>query len=75
MCENVRKNEDGNSRSEGKAEYNDCFVNGKPYVHSNTVQKSLEYLFYHSLFSFNINNSTIRLSELQFRTNDGIITR
>lgn len=44
MCENVRKNEDGNSRSERKAEYNDCFVNGKPYVHSNTVQKSLEYL-------------------------------
>lgn len=30
MCESVRKNEDGNSRSERKAEYNDCFVNGKP---------------------------------------------
>ena len=44
MCESVRKNEDGNSRSERKAEYNDCFVNGKPYVRSNTVQKSLEYL-------------------------------
>lgn len=44
VCENVRKNEDGNSRSERKAKYNDCFVNGKPYVHSNTVQKSLEYL-------------------------------